>query len=249
MLALAACTTEAEAIAEMEAALTATSATVDIALVLSELTWYATSPPSAPTSALRHSGLGCPAISRFGPSDIEFETTLDYPPDGCIPTTGWIPDLLAGHAVAAVSDENSKVNWSFLEFQIGLRRAVESPGLAGSLATDGVTFEATLSGDLSVDGMDVALDALHMTNDGERVTVDGSATVDDIPVTVINLLLEQDDVLGPCPVPREGRAEATPGAKPVTIDFDAGGPDLVDVTRGRRQATAEPFCDHASTVF
>ncbi|MFT4627955.1 MAG: hypothetical protein ACI8PZ_006649 [Myxococcota bacterium] len=198
LLAWLGCGGEDRAVAEMERALEATNDALSVTLVAHELFRHL----ADEGGGTRHgTAFGCPALEQTGP-DASHVLLLDYPPTGCV-ASELLPPRVAGHVWLDVTGDD------------GALARVETASVGGEPLTgeleatvraDGETVRLTLRGPLEVGAVSVDLDVdVHVVDFG-ALTVDG--TVDTLGGTLRlrEVVLEPEDVHGPCPVPSAGRA-------------------------------------------
>jgi hypothetical protein len=252
----AGCATEARVVEEMEAALTAINHAIAGGLLLAELSQDLAVPPATTgTSALRHAGAACPAVSTFADT-----TTLDFGTTGCVPDGGLLPTVVSGHADARITGDPSgeaDVAWTLpgagAEFLMQVPDALVAGAVEGSLTAGADRVDTRLDGSVDFDGLVVKPDRLRIERDADTVRFDGAVTVrdhGDVALEFDGVVLPISDLTGPCPVAVEGQvvADDDRGAD-VVLDFDAGRGQLLDVTRRGRASTDTDLCAYATHLL
>jgi hypothetical protein len=232
------CESEEQVAADMERALQDShEAMVEVLLsteVLSHLL-------EAPGTTLRHGGpgCGCPCYEQIGvglPSIL----SLDYDLNGCIPSSGRLPSLLAGHAVLEFDGSEAGVTWDSLS--LGLDQAV-SGSLSGTVEPGVLSPTGTLTiGERETDfALTVEL--------GDPLRIEGEVTaqVDDpriLQLTEVELSLGS---LVNCVSPTSGTATLVHPKrerKSTVVRFGEGGQTVVE--RDGRTSQPTDGCRYAS---
>ncbi len=233
---LAGCLSDAEVAAAMEGGIATANDALAVALIATELRSQAHEPPSPTTTPQRHATTcGCPCRTRVGDGDV-FVLSLDYHPEGCLPTSGLVGGGLSGIVLLEVDGDAVRANLG----GGGVGGAALSGTLRGPVAGERVVSRGAIAiGDRSF--------ALDLTTrwDGARVLADGAVTVDGAEVWLDGVLLDPAGLADECPTPERGAARVDAGP---AVDLAWEGGSVTAAVRGRSSEATDP-CRYASSLY
>lgn len=233
-LSLVACVGPEEAAASMEDALATANDALAVSLVATEIR----SQVDAPPSTTRHATTcGCPCRTRTGDGD-PYVLTLDYHPEGCLPTSGLVAGGLSGTIVLEVDGDAVVANLT----GGGVGGAPLSGTLRGDVAGRIASSGAVGIGDRSFDL------AIGATWDGATYGVAGDVEVDGTPVGLAKVVVSAAGLADVCPTPDRGTATVR-GDHEVEIAWGAPEPGLATATLGGRESAPTDPCDFASRLY
>jgi hypothetical protein len=241
LLAVSGCESEEQVAAEMELALQDANEVLVEALLSAEILGQ----PLEPAGTLRHgSACGCPCLEQIGVA-LPTITQLDYDLAACVPTSGLLPTLLAGHAVVEFDGAEADVTWDSL--LVGLDQPVTGSLFGGVELGDPAVLSP--QGELAVGERQSALD-LRLTLEGDGLRLSGQVTVAAEEPRVLelrDLVLSGQDLAGACPRPSAGTAallHPKRERKDSVVRFLPDGQVLVE--RDGRESQPTDWCAYAS---
>ena len=245
MVLLGGCASEALVAQDMERALRLSHVALASQLVATEVISHTLDEPTSPrtTTDLRHGeSCGCPCIERDQEAP-PFTTRLDYPGTGCVPTSGLVPSLLAGHADLAFDGETVEVAFD----ELTVRRIHVVEGRFGG-SVPGPDDALRVLGPWRLGSHDVELDTVTEYRPGIGLTMGGEAVVDGERIELVSVDLPWDEIPPPCPSPVAGEARlaTTP---PVVVHFAQPGGGRVTVERGQRVSENVEYCAYRTDLF